>query len=661
MKRCNVCGNIGDDECTVCSICGNPLTEADVITDQEGESVPGQAVEPEPDLMVTSEEVGPAADDWRTEGAGLPGQGTVLTDQTVETPIRDAAVSAQGAVLSAQDAGTPIRDAAISAQRAAVSAKAAAESARAAAASAMKAEASAKVVASMPEAAPMPEAASPNAAVTSAEKSGADKRESFVLNDGSEFVPLQSYGMESSGQSAGAMNSSRRPEGAVSSTQQSGETASFVQQSEETIASAQQPGGTASSANQPVRVRRSRSGPQIYGQDSMAGYSGAQGVIRRDVQGGHLSDGTQSVSGAASSVNRTAVDAGTSRRAVRGDNASTQSRSAETGKVRSFRSESAAVMRQGRSANGQLNTPGGAANAQPGAPVNRPMQGQPQAQRPGVPPYAQVAQGDRQQAIKITTARKVMEIARDALASPMMILIALFYMVYFVSNIAAIFLRQLNFSQIARLLTMFSFPSQLSGYISMFQAAMSWLDKGALALNLLIRVPELLFCIGLWLLIVLVRTADEQMSGAGFLFMRISVILTMIAACGILLVVLVVSVTLVIAAWSAGTQSVIVVAAVTLAATIAVTMAVLMYYFCYLATLKTVRRSAGNGEQYGKASAYVAVIHIIIAFTGIINILSGIVNLEITGITGGAGQICWMVLFGIWILRYRSSMNEYAE
>ncbi len=543
MKRCNVCGNIGDDECTVCSICGNPLTEADVITEQEEEPVSGQAVEPEPDLMVTSEEVGVAT---------------------------------------------------ASAMKAEASAKTEASA---------KAEVSAKVAASMPETAP------PNEAVASAEKSGADKREPSA------------------------------------------------QQSDEAVPSAQQPDGTASSVNRPVRVRRSRSGPQIYGQDSMSGYSGAQGVIRRDVQGGHMSDGTQSVSGAASSVNRTAGDAGASRRAERRDNISAQNRSAETGKVRSFRSESAADMRQDRSANGQLNTPGGAANAQSGAPVNRPMQGQ----RPGVPPYVQVAQGDRQQAIKITTARKVMETARDALASPMIILIALFYTVYFVSNIAAIFLRQLNFSQIARLLTMFSFPSQLSGYISMFQAAMSWLDKGALALNLLIRVPELLFCIGLWLLIVLVRTADEQMSGVGFLLMRISVILTMIVACGILLVVLVVSVTLVIAAWSAGTQSVIVVAAVTLAAAIAVTMAVLMYYFCYLATLKTVRRSAGNGGQYGKASAYVAVIHIIIAFTGIINILSGIVNLEITGITGGAGQICWMVLFGIWILRYRSSMNEYAE
>ncbi|MCD7746551.1 MAG: hypothetical protein LUI13_14935 [Lachnospiraceae bacterium] len=699
MKRCNVCGNIGDDECTVCSICGNPLTEADVIAEQDEDTAP--VMESEPDLTVTAFE-------QKTEKAAA--RESAGSNQNVDGPIRDAAVSAKIAEASA---------------------KAAAESARAAAASAKIAEASAKVVTSMPEVAASNEAAAekevrtadqPEASVLSDETESAAEDAASAVQQLEEMAPSVKQpedmifaAQESEGpafsaqrpedtasfaqQPEGAAFSAQRPEDTASfaqelegpafSAQRPENTASFAQESEGPAFSAQRPENTASFAQQPegaafgtqrsedtassvkqpegasfaqrpARTRRTRGGPQIYGQDAMSGYNGAQGVIRRDVQGGHMAGDSQDGSGTGSGMNRTGRDTAASRRAVRGTNSQAQNRPSETGSVYAPQGEPAKDMRQSRSVKAQPNPAGGPANAQTGAAGNRASApGQPQ--RTSVPPYAQVSQGDRQQAIKITTARKVIETALDALASPMLIIIALFYTVYFVSNIAAIFLRQLNFSQIARLLTLINFPSQLSGYISMFQAAMAWLDKGALALNLLIRVPELLFCVGLWLLIVLVRTADEQMSGVGFLLLKISVIITMIAACGILLVVLVVSVTLVIAAWSAGTQSLIVVAVVTLIATIAVTMAVLMYYFCYLATIKTVRRSARTGEPYGKASAYVAVIHIIFAFTAIINILSGIVNLEITGITAGAGQIGWMVLFGIWILRYRSSMSEYAE
>lgn len=57
-----------------------------------------------------------------------------------------------------------------------------------------------------------------------------------------------------------------------------------------------------------------------------------------------------------------------------------------------------------------------------------------------------------------------------------------------------------------------------------------------------------------------------------------------------------------------------------------------MYYFSYLAMLRTFRTNTQKGESYGAASGYVAVVYILMGLFGIIGLLSGIVNGEISGI-----------------------------
>lgn len=413
------------------------------------------------------------------------------------------------------------------------------------------------------------------------------------------------------------------------------------------------------SAERQGRVRRTKGGPQIYGQNSMPEYDGAQGVIRRDVRGGHSADAAQSNTAAAGVQGRSATR-------QRDMQSGRTEQSAYPQQDSSGRRQQVSQNREGNGRQASQNRPAGQ-GAMPngaGAPAARAQQAgvqQPyaQAQRGTVPPYAQTPQSDRTPAKNAGISRKIKEAALNALSSSLLIFTALFFTVYFASSVAAIFLRELNYGQTAKLLTLIDFPTQLDGYVSMFQAAMSQLDNGLLAVNLIIRVPDLLFCLGLWVVCITARTSKEKMSGAGFLFLRLDILLNMIVVCVILLVVLVLSVTLVIATWSTGTHGLIAVAAVTLVLAIVVTMAIIMYYFCYLATIKIVRRNAQTGEPCGKASAYVAVILMITSLTGIISILSGIVNLEITGITTGAGRIGWMILFGIWILRYRATLSEW--
>ncbi len=584
MKRCIVCGNIGSDDSTICSECGNAFVEMDDALESdapedslekmeeqlkemwakvqgEDDSFAAQEAAGEPDLTVISEE--PVTIENRAEGNGAA---SVLDSQresghNQETgeaePVEQKAVPAE----SSKSADT---------QKAA------------------DIEASKQAAAQKP------------VDVDTLMKAAAKK-----TADGEPQMEEPAKKAAPASQSAAS--------GAASSGQQS--------------------------AQRPAHPRRTKGGPQIYGQEAMAEYSGAQGVIRRDVQGGHTSAGVQTGSG----------EAGRSGRSASRPPRRTVPTSAEE-----------AVDMQNIQAEATGSSPANAQDTRKNA-----AKPAPQTQRAAAPPYSQPpmgSQGYGQHGSKPSgTARRIMEAARDALSSPLMILIALFQTVYFVSSVAAIFLRQLNYEQGAKLLALLPLPSQISGYTTMLQAAMAQLDSGALILNLVIRVPDLLLCIALWVLCITVRNAGEKMSGVGFLFMRIAVILNMIAACAALLVVLVVFVVFVIAAWNSGTTSLITLAVAALVLAIVVTMAVLMYFFCYLATIKTVRKNAVSGERYGSVSTYVAVVKMVVALTAIISILSGIVNLEITGITTGAGQLGWMILFGIWILKYKSTLSEYED
>ena len=256
--------------------------------------------------------------------------------------------------------------------------------------------------------------------------------------------------------------------------------------------------------------------------------------------------------------------------------------------------------------------------------------------------------------------KKVQEAARSMLKSPIFFLIALFNTAALVGNVMTVFLNQMNYSQAVKLIQSADLPAQLSGYANSLVTLLNQMDNGANMLipNLLVYLPSLLFAVGLWLVFFCALAANENMSGAGFLFMKIDIIITMIFSFLCILAVLILFVAITVAAWVSGTQSTFVAAVVLLVVAIIISMMIIMYYFAFLGTLKTCRINGDSGEEYGKASRYVAVIKIIVGLTAIITILSGVVNNELASIIAGAGTLLWSVLFGLWIFMYRSKLEE---
>jgi hypothetical protein len=361
------------------------------------------------------------------------------------------------------------------------------------------------------------------------------------------------------------------------------------------------------------QVRRMRSGPQIYGQNGSMPqgqmYS-QQGMIRRDIQG--------------------------------------RSSSAPQGAMGYQGQPQGAAGYQGQPMQGRPMT-----DAQ-GRPVNGPQQMR--QMRPGQP-----MQGRPMMQSPVQKARQMAGASRKMLASPLFLIIALCHTVYLVGSIAAIFMSQLNYSQFARLIQSLSLPQQVSGYASSAVSILSKLDAGMIGVNLALRIPDLLFCLGLWMVFITAAAAKskDHMSGIGFGFMKADIIINMIVSCVVMLFVLIVMVATVVAAWVSENTVMIAITVALLVVTIVIVMMVIMYYFSYLATLTTCRVNSDAGESYGKVSTYVAVLHIILALFSIVSLLSGIVNNEVAGIASAAGRILWMVLFAVWLLMYKGKLEEY--
>ncbi len=256
---------------------------------------------------------------------------------------------------------------------------------------------------------------------------------------------------------------------------------------------------------------------------------------------------------------------------------------------------------------------------------------------------------------------KIKAESRRALRSPLLLLVAVLQTVYLAGSVAAIFMKELNFSLIMRLISGFSMPQQLTGYMDQLLNLMAKLDTDEVIINLVLHVPDLLLCIGLWAIVLAVRTKEEEMSGAGFAIIKVVVVIGLIKNGLVMIAGLVISVALTVSAWVSGAQGMIIAAVITLVIMITATMMVIMYYFSYFAMLGTFRANALEGESYGSASSYVAVVYIVMGLFGIVGLLAGIVNAEISGIVSSVGKIGWMVLFAVWIFTYRSKLGEVED
>ena len=555
MKRCIICGNLGDDNSTVCEVCGNPYMDLDDDAPDRMEAGDDPVTEPEPDI----------SEDWEPEQ---------------EAPVAEE-VEAQDEISEAEE------------------------------------------IEEEPE-----------------QQAMAPKEEPEQQAMAPEEEPEQQ-----------AMAPEEEPEqGTVPALK------------------AKQTVQTARPRTAGNNGHRMKSGPQIYGQ--MVGQGAADqmqpdGMLRRTMNGNdrpanhHPTAGVRRpIAGQGRPMNSQGQPS--QGRPMNGQGQPMQGRlmNSQEQPSQGRPMNSQGQPSQGRPMNGQGQPMQGRPMNSQGQPSQGRLmnsQGQPMMQnRPmSAPQYDMPSMGFRN--------TKIQEMSKKSFQSPIFLLVALLQTVYLAGSIAAIFMKQLNFSQVMRLITGISMPTQITGYMDQLLKLMAKLDTGAVLANLAIRIPDILMCLGLWMIVFAARSKKTEMPGVGFTFLKIVVIIGLIKSCVLMLAGLIISVALVVSAWVSGVQTMIVAAVVTLVIMIVLTMLVVMYYFSYLAMLRTFRTNTQKGESYGAASGYVAVVYILMGLFGIIGLLSGIVNGEISGIVGSAGRIGWMLLMAFWIFGYRSTLGEIED
>ncbi|MCC8046503.1 MAG: hypothetical protein LIP12_13575 [Clostridiales bacterium] len=617
MKRCIVCGSIGDDDSTVCRVCGNPFID---LSDSSEKSASMDEMERQLEQVWSRVQEGELSDQQDRDDIAVTKED--LPDEPEVTVLSDPAESDSASSEKARTGDEVSREG--------------------------DGTESAPVTETVQEEQTLPQPETER--VPSTEESEKSSRQNTPEQPqlGTERErPAKEENTKSSRQ-----NAPEQPQTETVSEPSARENVKPAQQrTQEPKQSTTEKNDQAASARQTSRPRR-RSGPQIYGQDSMTEYKGTQGVIRRDVQ-----------AGSAAARRNTEYEKGTDTRPIRtADRRAARPETPEGSREGTRQFQESRMDRemsaQGRPAQRRDSQPGDRGTGQS---ANTLSQRQGTRQQGNTQPYAQVPQEDRQQEKGAFAVRKIMETSRALLTSPLLLFVAIFHTIYFAGAIAAIFMGELDYSLFGRLFGSLPLPDQLANYVSMLQSALAQLDNGAVAIDLALRVPDLLFFLGIWLLCITARASKERMSGAGFLFIRIAVVLNMIAACVLILAVLILSATVTIASGNTGISDSLPIKVAVLAAVIIAAMLIVMYYFCFLTTISALSRNARLGENYGKASAYVALVHIVFAFTAIINVLSGVLNGWIPVAAGGAARFLWMLLFGVWIFKYRNALREYNE
>lgn len=257
--------------------------------------------------------------------------------------------------------------------------------------------------------------------------------------------------------------------------------------------------------------------------------------------------------------------------------------------------------------------------------------------------------------------RQLIEQSKRMFRSPVFIIMALLNTVFMVTMIASIFLQNMSFSQVITILANFDLPSELMSYANRILSLMSKLGSGMIVVDLVSHLPELLLCVGFWILIVTADKSDEPMSGLGFLCAKIYIVIKMAVMCIGLLICLVLSVVFAVSSWVSVSVSAKIFSSIFLAAMIVFTMVIVMYFFCLLHTVKVCRLNAVQGERFSAVSVYAAVLTILAALTSILGLLSAIVNYETAGIICFGCKIAWMVLISLWIILYKNKINEGSE
>lgn len=173
------------------------------------------------------------------------------------------------------------------------------------------------------------------------------------------------------------------------------------------------------------------------------------------------------------------------------------------------------------------------------------------------------------------------------------------------------------------------------------------------------QIPQILLCVGIWMLFVSALSGTGRMSGAGLTIIKVINLITFILLCiGFGLAVLGLAAGLV---YSIGEKVEAFISAIVGAVLVIVAIVgtiLIVYYAKLLKTINTMRSAVNTGAPSDRVSGFVAVICMITGISSGIYFFSSVSSGEILVALSHAANAAMNICFGLLIFRFRNTMRE---
>ena len=168
-------------------------------------------------------------------------------------------------------------------------------------------------------------------------------------------------------------------------------------------------------------------------------------------------------------------------------------------------------------------------------------------------------------------------------------------------------------------------------------------------------VPNVLFCLALWLMFFRTDTKRRQFPMGGYTLARVMMILKFLIACLVLAVGLVISVYFVVVGAqrkSGGVDSSLIQGVILLIVMIVVSIFVVMYYIQWMFCLKVVRDNAKKGTDPGRMPGFVVFLSIMCAAICVVLMIPMAPN-DYIGLASRGAAAAYFLISGLWVLIYK--------
>lgn len=175
--------------------------------------------------------------------------------------------------------------------------------------------------------------------------------------------------------------------------------------------------------------------------------------------------------------------------------------------------------------------------------------------------------------------------------------------------------------------------------------------------SLILCIPSVLLCLGLWMMFFKTSASRENISTTGYTMTKVMVVLKFIGICLVMTAGLIISVAFVVAAGASASTASIIVGIILLVVMITVSVLAVMFYVLLLHALKVIKLNVKTGADPGRISSFVPGMGILMCLGTVASMLPMAPD-DYIGLAVKAASAAWLLFVSIWAFVYRGKVRR---